>query len=89
MRRCLNLDDAPENAATTLYVGSFPLPVTVLKGGFIKGFVEFLLSIVLTDPERGNDSMWMEEILLHLQWIPNILHDLTYLLPWELSYKST
>ena len=36
-------------------VGSFPLPVAVLKGALLRGFLYLLQPIVVTVTVRGND----------------------------------
>ena len=42
--------------------GSFPHPVTVLKGGFIKGLVELILPIVVKETVRGKSPkvLWAD-----------------------------
>ena len=50
--RSLYHADAPR---LDLNCGSLPLPATVLKGCFIKGLVEVLVSIMVAVAVRGND----------------------------------
>ena len=42
-----------------VHFGSFPHPVTVLKGGLIKGLLEFLLPLVVTVTVRGNNPRYI------------------------------
>ena len=41
-----------------LDLGSFPHPVTVLKGGLIEGLLYFPLPLVVTDTVRGSSPTW-------------------------------
>ena len=51
----LNSEKLPRQGWSPKSLGSFPQPVTVLKGGLIKGLIEFLLPLVVTVTVRGNN----------------------------------